>query len=322
MRAAAAPMPRLPPVTTTTSFMTGPRPPSGTPRRSVATGPGMLDALSSRSRLLAECSALYSKLLRQDPVSILNPVAEDRAGVTGVDDVGNPEPLGSQEGRLQPLIFLLERRQTLGPLLGIKSVEFTSIGSLDAAFRWNRAPTRRWPGVVQIDPLKPGITLTGEPEQATNDDCAPGDLRLLDRRDHSSGTAHIPGALTLGADDGAGLVDEIDDWQMKGVAKIDEGLELYRSREIETAAVLEGIIGDDADRIPVQSCEASHDRGTEGRRNLEQRSFVAHQLENSARAIDLATLARNDREQFLLAPVAIVLRGPHRRQLKYAVGHV
>ena len=102
---------------------------------------------------------------------------------------------------------------------------------------------------------------------------------------------------------------------MKGVAGIDELAQFVGSRRVERSADYERIVRHHANRIAVEAREASDQRTAEIWRDFEEGIAVQNQFEHAAGVVTGAPIMRNQIEQFLFAPIRIVLWFSARRHL-------
>ena len=162
----------------------------------------------------------------------------------------------------------------------------------------------------------------GHPVDLAHEDRHPGHRRLVNGVERAGAAADRAGALGLGADHEAGLVDEVHDGQVELVAEVDEAGELLGGVRGQPAAVVLRIGGEHADGPARQPREAGHERAAVVAAELEHRAGIEHELEDPAGFVRAPAVARNDREELLLAPVRRVRGLDERRRLPGVLGEI
>ena len=145
---------------------------------------------------------------------------------------------------------------------------------------------------------------------------------LADGVQGPAATADRPRALGLGADEKAGLVDEVGDRYVELVAHVDEPGELLRRVRGEAAGVVGGVGCEHSHRATVQPRKRRDQRGTESGADLEHRAAIENGLEDPAHLVRLARVARDDVDELLLAPVRRIGRGQDGRRLPHVVREI
>ena len=115
----------------------------------------------------------------------------------------------------------------------------------------------------------------------------------------------------LEADREAGVVDQVEDRQVEEVAEVEVAAQLVAAVGGQRAAVhVAAVGGDDAHRMAVEAHEAGDLVGAPERADLEEAVLVGHQPDGAAHVEGGGALARDQREQLLLAAVGRVGRWP------------
>src|SRR5262249_42295275 len=117
------------------------------------------------------------------------------------------------------------------------------------------------------------------------------------------------------ADQEPGLVNEVHDRQVEGVAEVYEAGQLFAARRVERPAALHRVAGRYADRVAVQTRESHDQRASVKSADLEKRIAIQNQVQNPPNVVRAATVAWNNRNQLLFAAKRIVGVFNSRRRL-------
>ena len=125
---------------------------------------------------------------------------------------------------------------------------------------------------------------------------------------HSPPLRMVPVDLVLEPDREAGIVDQVEDRQVEEVAEVDVAAQLVAAVGGQRAAVhVPAVGGDDAHRMAGEAHEAGDLVGAPERPDLEEESLSA--IRRMARRMSkvVGALARDDREELVLAPVGRIV---------------
>jgi hypothetical protein len=107
--------------------------------------------------------------------------------------------------------------------------------------------------------------------------------------------AEDAGALGFEPNSVAGLVHEVDDGQVEGIAEVHEANAFLGGRGREPAAVVVGVVREDADRVAVEAGQAADERAAVPLVDLEDGIAVEDGAEDAAGVVDAAALAGDGR---------------------------
>ncbi len=155
-----------------------------------------------------------------------------------------------------------------------------------------------------------------------DDDRHPRHRRLHHREQSGRPVSDRGGRLGLRSDHEPGLVDEADDGQVKGVAKVDKAPDLLGPCGGHRTGVVNRVVGEHADGAPAQPSQSGDLRRAVGGRDFEEAVAVENELQDAAHVVDAAPVARHDAQKFLFRALGVVVAGHRRRQLPDVRGEI
>src|SRR5690606_38797544 len=96
---------------------------------------------------------------------------------------------------------------------------------------------------------------------------------------------------------------EVDDGEMKSIAKLDKPADLLSGFCAHGACIIFAVIGDNANAVSVQSGEGGDQPGPEMATHLEKTVPVEDKLHQFAHIKKLAAVFGNDADQFFFRPI-------------------
>ena len=186
---------------------------------------------------------------------------------------------------------------------------------LHAALDGQRSPVARRPGVAQIQRLRVAVARARDAEAAADQNRDPRRGGLIDRDQRACPGANGSRAFGRASDEEARIVDEVHDRNMKCVADVDQPDHFVAGRRIRRAAAVARVVGHHADRVAIEPRQPRYQRTPVVVADFEERVAIEDGVQNAADVVGLAPIARDDRDQFVLAPVGGVARRLPRRRL-------
>ena len=215
---------------------------------------------------------------------------------------------------------LLEALLDLDPLgVGIVGrLDLPTVRRRRAAGDVHRTPPCARPGVPAEHPGRAVVGLAADAVQAADDDRDPRRARqVVDA--HQSGAGALDAlALRVRADHQAGLVDEVDEWEVEQVAQLDQARRLRPGGDVGGPAEVPWVVGHDPDRMPLDPGETGDPRPSVTRRDLEERAVVDDQLDQPVGVVRAPWILGHEVEQLVRLVVDRVVRLVQRRQLVHA----
>ena len=133
---------------------------------------------------------------------------------------------------------------------------------------------------------------------------------------HDAGAGpHDAQALLRWPDGEPGLVGEVDERQVEGLAEFQEAEHLLAGRDVHRTAVEARIVAHDPAGDSVDPGEAGDAGLAVERPDLEETALVDDGLDDRVRIVGPPPVLRHDGQQRFSAPVRIVVRRPLRRRL-------
>ena len=235
---------------------------------------------------------------------MLDEVHQQRSCIARIDDFLGIEGFGRPERRADRIELLVKLR--LQDFRVFSFGQFLSERRFDPARHGQAAPVATGPAITPLGPALVHHGRSGEAIGLPDDNGADRHIGLVDGGHGAhTGAGHARG-LRLHTHGKAGAVNEVDNRQMELRAKVHVAGDLVADIRRPGTIQEEGVAGQNADWVPVDTGEAADNAPAPIMADLEEAACVDGRFHNLARLVGCLAIGRHDREKALLTAVRLV----------------